>query len=95
MGSNANTFNNRIAYWIGQGKTGADVYEALATDTKLPAFLSSDDVSDIIGLAPITVRQRRSRGCEPSFIKTGPNRVRYPRAELARWFATSFVEVAA
>lgn len=95
MTDNAKTFNERIAYWTSRGKTGADVYEALATDTQLPAFFTSNDVSKITGLALITVRTRRARGCEPSFIKQGPTRIRYPRAELARWFATSFVEVAA
>ena len=95
MTNNAHAFNQRIAYWTRQGKTGSAVYEALASDIELPAFFTPGDVSQITGLAPITVRQRRARGCEPSFIKQGPNRVRYPRAELARWFSTSFVEVAA
>lgn len=91
----AQKFNERIAFWADRGKTGADVYERLSTDITLPTFFTPLEVSRIAGLATVSLRKRRERGSEPAFIKTGPNRILYPLAELARWFATSFVEVAA
>jgi len=95
MTSNAKLFNSRITHWTRRGKVGAAVYEAMATDESLPPFFSTPDVAAIVGLAEITIRQRRARRLPPAYLKTGHKAVKYPRAELARWFATSFVEAAA
>lgn len=91
----ARAFNVRIAHWTSRGVSGAYLYEALASDPELPVTFSSEDVAAILGVSPLSVKKQRNRKTGPSFVRLSTKSVRYPRAELCRYLASRFVQIAA
>lgn len=90
MHEEAQKFAERQAFWIAQGVTGREVYERLAADPLLPLFYDDRALSAIAGLSPHALRQRRSRGQEPAFMRLSQRCVRYPRASSLQWLAQMF-----
>lgn len=91
----ARAFNARLAFWTSQGRTGADLYEALANDAELPPVFDSEDIAAILCISPLSVKKQRNRQTGPSFLRLSPKAVRYPRAEFCRYLASKFVRIAA
>ncbi|WP_425954510.1 helix-turn-helix transcriptional regulator [Xylanimonas sp. McL0601] len=56
------------------------------TAGELPALLKPSDLASVTGHAVATLRNWRSLGTGPSFIKAG-GKVLYPRADVLRWLA--------
>lgn len=90
----AKRFNIRIAYWAGQGFSGAKLYSALASDAELPAFFNSEDLAAILGISPLAIKKQRTRRTGPSFHRLSAKAVRYPRDELCKFLSSKFVRVA-
>jgi predicted DNA-binding transcriptional regulator AlpA len=55
--------------------------------TNIPQLLTEDDAGKLLGLAPATLRNMRSKGCGPSFVKVG-SLVRYRDIDLVDWLDT-------
>lgn len=83
--------NERMAYWHSQGKHGAAVYAALATDTTLPMHLEPEDVAAISGDSETALKARRYRGQPPAFVRASGAAIRYPRFEYFQWLKARFV----
>lgn len=88
-------YNARLAYWHGQGKRGAELYEALAADPAIPTLWSESDAADVIGVTIHALRQRRQRKSNPTYLRISQSCVRYTREGLFGWLASSVVEGAA
>ena len=86
-------FSRRLAYWTGQGLSGADVYKRLAEDDELPISFEPTDAAEIMGIIPSTLKKHRNRGSGPDFIRTSERAVRYPRAAFCHWLARRYVKV--
>jgi len=90
MNIQAQKFAERQEFWISQGVSGCDVYDKLAGDPELPLYYSDVDLSAIAGISPHALRQRRSRGQEPPFMRLSQRCVRYPRATSLQWLSSMF-----
>lgn len=65
-----------------------------ALETRDPAaLLSSQRVSELIGVAPVTLSRWRSLGKGPTYVRLGPSRVGYPIGALQAWLASLTVEL--
>ncbi|CDX29142.1 hypothetical protein MPLSOD_110128 [Mesorhizobium sp. SOD10] len=91
----ARAFNARLSFWAASGLSGADLYEALATDQTLPPFFDPEDIAAIQGVKPSAVKKHRNRGSGPEFMRLTAKLVKYPRAEFCRHLASKFVRRAA
>lgn len=91
----AQAFSARIAFWTSQGLSGLDLYERLAADDQLPAVFDSEDLAAIQGISPLSVKKQRHRGGGPNFMRLSPKAVRYARADVCRYLASRYVQVAA
>ena len=85
-------FNQRAAYWAGEGYIGAQVYEQLATDTELPENFETPVIAAILRVKPSAIAQRRKRGDPPSFIRAAQNWVIYPRHAFCLFLRDRFVD---
>ncbi|MER9596079.1 hypothetical protein [Mesorhizobium sp. M0244] len=85
-------FGARSAFWTSQGHTGRALYLALAADSELPDNLLQEDVAAILNIDPASVKQRRVRGEEPSFLKPSGKIVLYPRSLFCMWLADTLVD---
>ncbi len=83
--------NECMADWHSRGFHGADVYDALSTDTRLPMHLEPEDVAEISGDTPLALKARRTRGQPPPFIRASGAAIRYPRYEYFQWLKVRFV----
>ncbi|MQX70044.1 hypothetical protein [Sinorhizobium meliloti] len=83
--------NKRMAHFNQQGLYGAEVYDALSTDTELPMQLETADIEGISGDTPVALKFRRHRGQPPPFLKLSGKRVVYPRFEYFQWLKDRYV----
>lgn len=79
--------NERYSYWAAKGLTGAQIYEALATDEKLPTLLDPDTAAAAADLSSFGLKIRRQRKQEPAYIALSLKKVVYGRADFFRWLA--------
>lgn len=85
-------FSERAAAWADEGYSGAQIYEQLAVDTKLPENFSPRVVAAILDVQPDAMAQRRKRGDPPSFIRLAQNYVTYPRHAFCLFLRDRFVD---
>ncbi|WFU88740.1 hypothetical protein QA644_06660 [Rhizobium sp. CC1099] len=85
-------FGERSAFWTSKGIVGRALYIALAADSELPDNLLQEDVAAILNIDPASVKQRRVRGEEPSFLKLSGKIVLYPRSLFCMWLADMLVD---
>jgi predicted DNA-binding transcriptional regulator AlpA len=90
--ANTQLVNDRIAFFVSQGLTGAALFNALKSDPGLPAFLVESEVAAITGLTPAALRQRRARRQNPPFTSLSRKAVRYERASFFAWLAARAAE---
>jgi hypothetical protein len=84
--------NERAAFWVSKGFVGADVYDQLAADPALPESFKPPVVAVILDLEVQSLAKRRKRVQGPSFRRTGPNSVDYPRRSIFHHLRDCFVE---
>lgn len=92
MTPNSVLFGERSAYWTAKGFIGRDLYVALAADSELPDNFVQEDIAAILKIDPGSVKQRRARGEEPSFLKIGSKIVLYPRNLFCLFLADTLVD---
>ncbi|MER8369010.1 hypothetical protein [Mesorhizobium sp. M1378] len=92
MTPTAALFGERSAFWTSQGRVGRALYLALAADSELPDNLLPADVAAILNIDPDSVKQRRVRGEQPSFLKLSGKIVLYPRNLFCLWLADMLVD---
>lgn len=51
-----------------------------------PAFITGDEVADLVRVHPATVRRWRAEGIGPRFVRAG-RLVRYRRADVDAWLS--------
>jgi len=56
----------------------------------VPDYLTTDQLSALIGISPITLAQWRRRTLGPAFVRIGRT-IRYARADVDAWLAASKV----
>lgn len=83
-------FNQCVADLAAQGLHGAELFDKLAADPRLPLHFSTEDLAAIEGIQPDAVRQRRKRGLGPAYYKEGAT-VRTFRHDLCHHFKQKFV----
>ncbi|MBL8576147.1 MAG: hypothetical protein JNK47_02890 [Mesorhizobium sp.] len=84
-------FSARLAYWTSQGLSGSQLYEALASDSELPAVFEPNEIAAIQGIKPQSVKRDRMRGGGPNYIRVTERQIRYPRDEFCKYLAAKFV----
>lgn len=92
MTSTAALFAERSAHWTRQGLVGRPLYLALAADSELPDNFRQEDVAEILHIDEGSVKQRRARGEEPSFLRVSGKIVLYPRNLFCMWLASTLVD---
>jgi hypothetical protein len=89
------TVSRRQAFWVGQGYAGRDVFLRLAEDPEIPSTFKEHAAAAIFGLSVFALRQRRSKGRPPAYMKLSGHLVVYTREALFHELANSCVRVAA
>lgn len=82
---------DRVAHWTNQGVLGESLFDALATDPVLPSSLSAAHVSEATGLSANTLKMRRARRMEPSFIRLTRKFIVYPKGDFFQWLKRRYV----
>ncbi|GEE02258.1 hypothetical protein nbrc107696_27040 [Gordonia spumicola] len=59
----------------------------MSTTTPKKFLLTTAELAESIGVAPKTVRNWRTQGLGPAFVRLSPNDVRYDPADVAEWIA--------
>ena len=85
-------FNERVAHWVSEGFHGPALYEQLASDLTMPADFALGVVAKLLNVKLPALGARRKRGAPPSFIRTAPNAVLYPRGNFCLFLRDRFVE---
>jgi hypothetical protein len=85
-------FIERQGHFVSSGLSGRALYEALAADTALPLYFTSNEAAAIAGLGTEAMAKRRARKMPPSYISHSHRSVLYPRADLCAWLSSLFVD---
>ena len=72
----------KIAHWLDRRAGGLVAAAAYLDPDQL---LTTLEVADLLGHAPITIRKWRGCGIGPPWIRTGIRSVRYRRVDLVSW----------
>lgn len=58
-------------------------------DPRIPELrmVSTNEAAEILSLHPVTLRQWRSRGIGPAWVKVSPNRAQYRISDLQKFIA--------
>lgn len=57
-------------------------------DEAVPLLMTTDEVSELLGLDPSTLKQLRDSGNGPTFYRISPRLIRYKSSAARRWHET-------
>ncbi|KWV55734.1 hypothetical protein AS026_37495 [Rhizobium altiplani] len=85
----------RYQFWTDQGKSGAQLFDAMGADPVLPFMLGPEDAAVVVGSTPSGLKQQRARRTGPPYIRLSGKLIGYPRPDLFRHLAQRYVGRAA